>query len=406
MPERPLTSATAYQLFVSVLSGQAGPDPYPAYRRLRESTPVLRGPDGGIALTRYGDCEAAFRHRGLGLPSDPMLGWTVGRPVTAEARRLLSWLTRTMMMSNPPEHTRLRRLLGSAFTPRHVAELQPQISACAKRLLDEIAGQPGADFVSEVALPLPVTVIGDLLGIPTTDRDKCIPLCITLGKPLVSDEAVAAAVAAQTELRDYFTGLLAEKRRAPADDLLSRLVTMPGDDKLDDEEIMATVILLFGAGLETTTNLLGNGLAALLTNPDQLGLLRSRPELTEPAVEEMLRYDSPIQVDSRTALGPATVAGVALAEGEPVMALLGAANRDPERFPDPDRFDIARDQGAHLAFTAGLHFCLGSHLARLEARTLFSVLMTSFRSIELSGEPRIVSEWHRRRAVRVPVVIG
>jgi cytochrome P450 len=406
MPERPLTPAMAYQLFVSVLGGQEGSDPYPAYRRLRESTPVLRGPDGGLALTRYDDCEAAFRHRGLGLPHDPMLAWSVGRPVAKEARRALSWLTRTMMLSNPPEHTRLRRLLGSAFTPRHVAELQPEISACTGRLLDEIAGQPGADFVSEVALRLPATTIGELLGIPVADRATFVPLCMTLGKPLISDEAIAAAIAAQAELRGYFTDLLAAKRRAPADDLLSRLANRPDRDRLDDDEIIATAILLFGAGFETTTNLLCNGLAALLINDDQLRLLRRRPELTDSAVEEMLRYDSPIQVDTRTALEPTTLAGVKLAEGEPVVAILGAANRDPERFPDPDRFDITRDQGGHLAFTSGLHFCLGSHLARLEARTLFGLLMTRFQSIELAAEPQIIPDLQRRRAARLLVTIG
>jgi cytochrome P450 len=403
---RRLNTTEARQLLTAALSGEGGSDPYPVFHRVRESAPVLRGPGGLIVLTRYADCEVAFRHRGLGLPHDAFTGWAFGGVVDDDSRQALGWVVRTMMMSNPPEHSRLRRVVSSAFTPRHVSELGPEIAAHAEQLLGKLAGQPGADFMSEVALTLPVKVMARLLGIPYAETEFCIPLCIELGKPLVSKEAIARAVAAQAKLRTYLTDLLALKRRAPADDLLSRLVTYSDEGKLNDEEVMATAVLLFGAGLETTTNLLGNGLLALLRNPDQLELLREQPDLIGSAIEEMLRYDAPIQVDLRTVLEATTLAGVELTPGQAVMALLGAANRDPERFTNPDRFDITRDEGANLAFTAGIHFCLGAHLAKLEARELFGKLLTSFQRIELVGDPQVTPDLQRRRVACMPLIIA
>ncbi|MGE5292485.1 MAG: cytochrome P450, partial [Micromonosporaceae bacterium] len=263
-------AATAEELFISVLLGGEGENPYPAYHSLRETAPLLRLQAGGIVLTRYGDCDAALRHRGLGKAREPVGSRIAGAARDENTRRALAWMRRTMLFSNPPDHTRLRRLVSSAFTAKHVDELHAAISERAGRLLDEIAGQPGADFMSAVALPLPVNVIADLLGVPDADRESFIPLVhdvTALLEPFIDDEALARAVAAQAKLRDYFSRLLAEKRRTPRADLLSRLSASREDDKLDDEEMIAAAILLFGAGFETTTNLLGNGLAALLENP-------------------------------------------------------------------------------------------------------------------------------------------
>ena len=390
-PDSTVPAPRAEELFVSVLLGGEGPDPYGAYHRLRAEAPVLQTQAGALVLTRFDDCDAALRHRSLGKAREPLAARTVGGFRDEHTRRALAWMRRTMLFSNPPDHSRLRRLVSSAFTVRHVDEMRRAISDRADRLLDGLAGQQGADFMTAVALPLPVNVIADLLGVPEADRDSFTPLIhdvTALLEPFVGADALARAVAAQAELASYFGSLLAEKRRRPAGDLLSRLAASRGDDKLDEEEMIAAAILLFGAGFETTTNLLGNGLRALLETPGQVGLLRERPELVPAAVEEMLRYDSPIQLDGRTTLEPAKVAGAELPAGQLVVMLLGAANRDPDRFTEPDRFDVTRDEGANLAFAAGIHFCLGAHLARLEAAVVFTRMLERFGRIELAGDPQ------------------
>ena len=397
------------ELFISVLLGGVGPDPYGAYHRLRTEAPVLRTQGGALALTRYGDCDAALRHRSLGKAREPLAARITGGATDENARRALAWMRRTMLFSNPPDHTRLRRLVSSAFTVRHVDEMEHAISARADLLLDACAGEPGADFMAAVALPLPVNVIADLLGVPEADRENFTPLIhavTALIEPFVGEDALARAVAAQAELASYFGDLLAGKRQRPAADLFSRLAASRADDKLDDEEMIAAAVLLFGAGFETTTNLLGNGLCALLQAPGQLDLLREQPGLVPAAVEEMLRYDSPIQLDGRTTLEPATVAGVGLPAGQLVIMLIGAANRDPDRFTAPDRFDVTRDEGTHLSFAAGIHFCLGAHLARLEAAVVLSRMLARFKRIELAGDPEPRPGLNPRGLARLPLTLA
>ncbi len=399
----------AEELFIAILLGGVGADPYGAYHRLRTEAPVLRMQGGPLVLTRYGDCDAALRHRSLGKAREPLSARMASRAADEHASRALAWMRRTMLFSNPPDHTRLRRLVSSAFTVRHVEEMEHAISVRADQLLGACAGQPGTDFMSAVALPLPVNVIADLLDVPEADREPFTPLIhdvTALLEPFVSEEALARAVAAQAELASYFGGLLAGKRRTPADDLFSRLAASRADDKLDGEEMIAAAVLLFGAGFETTTNLLGNGLCALLQAPGQLALLRERPDLVPAAVEEMLRYDSPIQLDGRTTLGPATVAGAGLPAGQLVIMLIGAANRDPDRFTAPDRFDVTRDEGTHLSFAAGIHFCLGAHLARLEAAVVLRRMLARFRRIELAGEPEPRPGLNPRGLARLPMTLA
>lgn len=405
-PAKPMGSAE--ELFVSILTGAEGPDPYDAYHRLRAMAPVLRTQAGVLVLTRYADCDAALRHRSLGKARNPLASRIAGGTPDTGTRRALAWMRRSMLFSNPPDHTRLRRLVSSAFTARHVDQLRQAISDRTDRLLDGIADRPGADFMSTVALALPVNVIADLLGVPDADTEAFTPLIhdvTALLEPLVSDETLARAVAAQAELSGYFGGLLAAKRRQPAADLLSRLAADRADDRLDDDEMIAAAILLFGAGFETTTNLVGNGLRALLENPGTLRLLREQPELIPAAVEEMLRFDSPIQLDGRTVLEAATIAGAGLQVGQIVVMLLGAANRDPGHFTEPDRLDVARDEGPHLAFASGIHFCLGAHLARLEAAVVFSRLLARFSSIELAGDPQARAGLNPRGLIRLPVTL-
>ncbi|MFD8756989.1 cytochrome P450 [Kitasatospora sp. NPDC059577] len=373
----------AEDLYISIVSDPAGRDPYDGYRRLREIAPVLRTSTDALVLTRYEDCDAALRHRSLGKS---------GRVTQSTGHGTGDSVGRSMLFSNPPEHTRLRRLVSSAFTTRHTEQLRGSVTAQANAL---VAGlRDNEDFISAVALPLPVNVISDLLGVPHADRIGITPLVHDITgvlEPFVAGEAFTRANSAQTTLAEYFSGLLAEKRRSPADDLLSRLAAGPGgdaeDDALDDADTIATAIVLFGAGYETTVNLLGNGLRALLEAPDQFALLRQRPELLPSAVEEMLRYDSPIQINGRNVLEPTTLAGLEVEPGQLVVTMLGAANRDPAKFTDPDRFDITRDDGPHLAFSSGIHFCLGAQLARLEADILFTTLLATYSRIELAGDP-------------------
>ncbi|MFD0361059.1 cytochrome P450 [Nocardia sp. GCM10030253] len=379
----------AGQLLAEVLLtdfGAAGP--YDGYRRLRELAPVLITGGRTLVLSRYADCDAVLRNRAIG-KADESLGFRLS-PIPEELRqRAAHRFRRTMLFRNPPDHTRLRRLVSSAFTGRHVEELRAAVVTQIETLLDGLAEHDTVDIISELALPLPVGVIGDLLGVPEGDRAAAAPLIRAMLAPLEPSSdaaAVARSADAEDELAAYFADLLAAKRRHPADDLLSRLATALGDDVLDDDECVGSAILLFAAGFETTTNLIGNGLAALLAFPDQRELLCSRPELAPGAVEELLRYDAPVQTDGRTVLEPTTVAGIECEPGRTILMLLGAANRDPDRFPDPDRLDLTRSGSPNLAFGSGIHFCLGAHLARMEGIELFPRLLARFPAIAPAGE--------------------
>lgn len=399
----------AEQTLVEVLLTDHGaPGPYAGYRRLRAQAPRLRTAAGLLVFSGYRDCEAALRNRELG-KVDESLGFQLSGVPEDLQRQALRRFRRTMLFRNPPDHTRLRRLVSSVFTPRHVEALRPAIVARIEALLDGFAGRDVVDVVTDLALPLPVGVIGDLLGIPDIDRATAAPWVRDLVAPLepsVDLAAVQAAVQAEDHLAGYFAELLAEKRRRPADDLLSRLATARGEDQLDDDESVGTAILLFAAGFETTTNLVGNGLAALLRAPAQAGLLRDRPDLAGPAVEELLRFDAPVQTDGRTALADTAVRGVQVAAGQVVLLLLGSGNRDPEVFTDPDALHLTRRQAAPLSFGGGLHFCLGAPLARLEAVELFPRLLSRFPWLVAAGTPTWRSGLSFRGLAHLPVSPG
>lgn len=398
----------AEQLLVEVLltdHGAAGP--YRGYRRLRELAPRLRTAAGLLVLSGYRDCEAALRNRDLGKVNES-LGFQLAAVPEDLRRRALRRFRRTMLFRNPPDHTRLRRLVSSVFTPRHVDALRPAIAARIEALLDDLAGRDVADVIADLALPLPVGVIGDLLGIPDIDRSVAswVRELVAPLEPGADVAAVQAAVAAEDHLAGYFAELLAHKRRHPADDLLSRLATARGEDRLDDDECVGTAILLFAAGFETTTNLVGNGLAALLAAPHQLRRLRSRPELAERTVEELLRFDAPVQTDGRTALVDTRIGDLEVAQGQVVLLLLGAGNRDPDVFTGPDVLDVGRAQAAPLSFGGGLHFCLGAPLARLEAVELFPRLLSRFPRLEAAGPPTWRPGLSFRGLARLPVRPG
>jgi len=365
------------------LVSRAGRDnPYPVYAALRREAPMARAADGALLLTRFADCAAVLRDSRIG-HGDPADAQDVAGLV--DWREHLSlWQFRTSMLSlDPPGHTRLRRLVSGAFTPRRVANLQPVISFITARLLDEM--QPETDFIAAFAFPLPIAVIGELLGVPRADQAQFQHLARDWTQVLdvTTPRILARADAAAAEIREYLGALAAERRRHPEEDLLSALVQDEGDDPLTGDELLTMAALLFAAGFETATHLLGNGLVALLRHPDQLEDLRNSPEVAPKAVEEILRFDSSVQIARRKVLRDTSIAGVPVPAGQRLIVCLGAANRDPERFTNPDRLDLARTDGGSMSFGGGIHYCLGAPLARLEGQVAFPALIQRFPNMTL-----------------------
>lgn len=381
-------------LVTLLLTPDGRADPYPHYRAIREAAPVLRSSTGAVVLTRYEDCLTVLRNprfgRGMTGPNARPRAIFDDRVDPAVRQEFLARSANSMLFADPPHHTRLRRLASRAFTPRRVERLRPAIQASVDAILEEMAEAGSADVIRILAFPLPVTVIGELLGVPAGDRAGFRPLvqAATAGiEPFADTEAIVAALAAQDQMRAYFADLLAERRRLPADDMLTALAqAKESDDALTDDEIIATAILLFAAGFETTTNLIGNGLLALLRHPTQLERLRGDPGLAPAAVEELLRYDSPVQVNARTALEAADVLGEPVDAGQMVVVLQGAANRDPGRFADPDSLELTRPDNVPLSFGWGAHHCLGAPLARLEGEIVFASLASRFSCIDLATQ--------------------
>ncbi|MFE9097626.1 cytochrome P450 [Streptomyces sp. NPDC007264] len=382
MSEQPLLLPYADPAFVA--------DPFPLYRRLREEGPVRRvvvagGLDAWL-ITRYEDGLAALGDPRLSSDihdaSDPRLLRQL--PVTERESML-----RTMLRADPPDHTRLRRLVSKAFTARRVAELRPRVQAVADGLLDAIVRAGRADLVADFALPLPVTVIGELLGVPTRDRHDFQRWTddMILRGPEPPDPAVVDG--AWRQMRAYLTTLLAAKRADAGDDLLSALITARDEERrLDEDELIAMAFLLLVAGYVTTVNLIGGGIAALLAHPDQLRLLREDPALLPHAIEEFLRYDGPVNPGiARFAREDVEIAGVTIPRGATVLVASAIADRDPARFPDPDRLDITRRDNAHLAFGHGIHYCLGAPLARLEGQVAIGTVLRRLPGLALAVPP-------------------
>lgn len=369
---------------LSTSAGQA--DPYPIYARLRRLGPALAAPGDALIVTGYRECSALLR--------EPRLRKNPGRLLEASGfpdwrdRPALSLMFESLLMTNPPDHTRVRGLVAREFTARRVAAMRPAVEAIADRLLDGLRDE--ADFVQAVAFPFPVTVIGELLGVPAEDRAMFRELVDEWSTVLeiLSPPAVDRADAAATAIITYFRNLAARRRVQPSDDLISALVNRAGADEppLAEDELIRTAALILAAGFETTTGLLANGLVALLDHPEQAERLRTEPELAKSAVDELLRFDPPVQMTyGRTAVDDLVVGDVALHAGQRVMAVLGAANRDPSVFTDPDRLILDRDEGIPLSFGAGIHHCLGAALARLEGQVLLPRLLRRFPALRLTG---------------------
>lgn len=362
-------------------------DPYPMYHRLRAEDPVHHSPLGFWVLTRYPDVMAMLRDPRL--IKEPIAAFVAARFGMAVPPGLgLSMLDR-----DPPDHTRLRGLVSKAFTPRALERLRPEIQQIVDGLLDEVEARGSMDLVEEFAYPLPVRVICEMLGVPVKDHErfKAWGLDIARGLDAImlppDSEVGQRSVSGRRALADYFRGLIAERRAAPRDDMLSALIAAEeAGDKLNEEELLATCILLLVAGHETTVNLIGNGTLALLRHPDQLRKLRERPGLIGTAVEELLRFDGPVQRTARIPSEDVTIGGQTIGKGEMVMPFLGAADRDPTQFPDPDRLDITRADNRHIAFGMGIHFCLGAPLARMEGQIAINTLLARLPKLALATD--------------------
>ncbi|HWE88849.1 MAG TPA: cytochrome P450 [Pseudonocardiaceae bacterium] len=375
-------------------------DPHALYRRLQEERPVAEviTPEQSRAwlITRYADVRAALADPRLSKDSR-QLGELFHRRVEGP-QGYLGELSQHMLNTDPPDHARLRTLVNKAFTARRVELLRPRIEAITSVLLDRIAGRDEVDLLDVLAVPLPITVICELLGVPDGDRDDFRRWSNTLLSVGVPEQVFRDAM---TSMVGYLTELALSKREHPADDMLSALVeARDAEDRLTEGELISTAFLLLVAGHETTVNLIGNGMLALLRDPDQLAALRADRSLLSGAVEEFLRYEGPLNhATLRFTAEPVTIGGVLIPADEFVIVAVGAANRDPDRYPEPDQLDIGRDAGGHMAFGHGIHYCLGAPLARLEAQIAFAALLDRFEYLALAVEPDAL-RWRQSSLIR------
>jgi cytochrome P450 len=361
-------------------------DPYPTYHRLRAEDPVHLSPLGFWVLTRYEDVAAVLRDPRFA--KEAMMAAVAKRFGITQGTFGLSMLDR-----DPPAHTRLRSLVSKAFTPKVVEAMRPHIQEIVDGLLERVAGAGSLDLIEEFAYPIPVMVICELLGVPVADHERFKGWSLDIARgldavmlPVDSEVAIRSGIARQG-LIGYFRELIAARRASPRADLLSALIAAEeAGDKLSEDELLASCILLLVAGHETTVNLIGNGMLALLRHPEQLRRLREHPELITSAVEELLRYDGPVQRTGRMPSEDVTVGGRTIAKGEMVMPFIGAADRDPAQFPDPDRLDITRSENRHVAFGTGIHFCLGAPLARVEGQIAINTLLRRLPTLTLVTE--------------------
>lgn len=363
-------------------------DPYPYYHRLRSVEPIHQTPFGYWVVSSYRATDALLRDPRVTSEFHRDAKWAEHRggwdsPVVTDTRM---W----MLMLDGSAHRRIRGLVNPVFSAGALLRMRPRVEQLLTRFLDEMGTGEGIDMISSLALPLPVSVICGLVGLPFEDREQCRAWTEAIGH--VVDPALDTATEqkmnkALVEFREYITGHLAARRRDPQDDILSRLAAAEVDGgRLTDDEIIANVLLTFNAGHETTVNLLGNGMLALLRHPDQMAALRADPGLIEEGINEIARYDAPVQLVARIALDDIKVDDTLIPAGSKIMLLLGAASRDPERYPDPDRLDLRRTDVKPLAFGAGPHYCIGAMLGKMEGRLVFTEMLRRYRRISLADE--------------------
>ncbi|WP_437327503.1 cytochrome P450 [Sorangium sp. So ce381] len=388
-------------------------NPYPVYARLRQEAPVyFSAAYNGWLITRYDQVAAGFRDPRLSAKRSSAfvtkLPDEVRQRLEPLRRNLASWA----LLLDPPEHTRIRSLINKAFVPRLVEGLRSRVETLVNELLDAVAPTGRMDVLRDLGDLLPLLVIGEVLGVPVEDRHRlkgwsnALSGFLGAGRPTL--EIAGGALSAVAELEDYFRGVIAARRQSPGNDLLSQLILAEEQGTiLGEQELLSTCCMLLFGGHETTKNLIGNGLLALLLHRSEREALRGTPSLIGPAVEELLRYDSPVQWMSRVALDDIELDGVRIPKGDRAFLVLGAANRDPAQFPDPDKLDFRRTDIRHISLGLGVHYCAGSALARVEAQAAISTFLRRFPDAELSPGPLT---WRMNPGMRgltaIPIELG
>ena len=364
-------------------------NPYPIYSDMRTQDPVhWNEPVGTWVLTRYSDVIETLRDRRMSVDRISAYSDRIPEPMQEKIAPILHIFSDMMLLSDPPKHTRLRSLANKAFTPRVVDNMRSHIQDIVDQSLDSVEGAGRMDVINDLAYPLPVRVICEMLGVAPEDQDQFKEwtdhLAIFLGDIRRAAQHVEVAQRSALDMIEYLKEIIKECRQNPRDDLISALVAAEEQgDTFSQDELYSMFVLLQIGGHETTTNLIGNGLLALLQNPDQLLKLRNNPALLETAVEELLRYHSPIQATARIATEDLEIGGKPISAGQYISTYLAAANRDPDQFPDPDRLDITRQENRHLAFSFGPHFCLGAALARLEGQIAIGTVLRRMPQLRL-----------------------
>ena len=389
-------------------------DPYPTYRRFLEDDQVFHSvPDGGggWAVFRHAACSSLIRDSRLSARRVGAIFLALPPERRAEFDELARMLSLWLLFFDAPEHSRLRKLMNKGFSPTAAEGLRPQIAAIVERMLDTIRRASDADVVREIAYPLPVRVMAEMFGVREAVQERFIrwttAVTMFLGNPNRTVEQTQSAQEGVLALKEFFRGAVAERRRQRGSDLLSLLLDIEEDGEvLTEEELYAQCVLLLGAGHDTTRNLISNGMYALLQNPEQMAELRKSPELIRSAVEELLRYESPIQFVGRVAKEEMDIYGVRVHKGQLVRFMLGAANRDSQQFRDPDNLDLKRSPNPHLAFGAGEHFCIGNQLARLEGQIAISKMVQQFPRMRLATpSPEWAPNFGFRSLKALPVVV-
>ncbi|MEA5506770.1 cytochrome P450 [Halotia wernerae UHCC 0503] len=383
-------------------------NPYPTYHQLQAEDPVHLSSMGAWVITGYADVAKALR--------DPRLSSKPSEISSYSQRQegsslVASFISDILFFRDPPDHTRLRRLIGKVFNTRIVEEMRPRIQEIVNELINRIEEKGDLDMIADFAKPLPVAVISHILGIPPEDRYKLKQWSHWLGyifDPMKASDVSQQLTQSIVEFREYLTQLIAKRRQKPEQDLITALIQARDEhDKLSEEELLVTCMLLFASGEETTVNLIGNGVTSLLRHPDQLAKLRQNPSLIQSAVEEFLRYESPLQISGRTAIEDIKIGGKLIKKGPPVFLILGAANRDPAQFHNPDQLDITRTDNNHFAFGDGIHYCMGSALARTQGQIAINALVQKLPNLQLQTNKL---EWRENVFLRglktLPVSFG
>lgn len=394
------TSAPALSLY-HLLDPEVLANPYPLYRRLREDAPVYWDPYLHTwVVTRYQDVVTVLHHFSANRTPTPEQLAAIGMD---ELRPIAQLMTKQMLFMDAPAHTRLRTLASMAFTPARVEALRNHIREILDRLLTPLLKRGQMDVINDLAAPLPAVVTAELLGVPTADADQLkawsADFAEVLGNFQHNPDRTARTLQCVAEMTEYFRDALQKQRAHPRDGLINSFITAEIDgDRLTDEEIIANCVVTMVGGQETTTNLIGNGILTLMRNPDQLARLRNDPSLVPSAVEEMLRYESPSQQTARICPADTELGGQLIRKGQAVIAVMAAGNRDPERFADPDLFDITRSDNRHLAFGWASHFCFGAALARIEAQLTFDAFVRRTVNLAIKPDTRIV--WRENLGLR------